>query len=199
MGPYSKHRLYSTATAAHLSWAQGPYRAELACSCGDETISLTKALYCLQSSIELGEDFTPTCMAHPDTYLNKLVIGSEEGKIQLWNFASGKMLYEFSGFGDGAVKCIIPSHALDVVGVGMSSGYVHTHTLSAKLTSGCYNVGTKQQFMHTSSLLLSFGGCAHVRQECFSCKSVYGSSHTTQCARVQAQGRLQTTVDHECC
>ena len=61
-------------------------------------------------------------MAHPDTYLNKVVIGSQEGKLQLWNFATGKMLYEFSDLGDAAVLCIAPSPALDVVGLGMSDG-----------------------------------------------------------------------------
>lgn len=76
----------------------------------------------LQVTIDLPEGFTPTCMAHPDTYLNKVVIGSQEGKLQLWNLLSGKMLYEFSGLGEGAVKCITPSPALDVVGVGLSAG-----------------------------------------------------------------------------
>ena len=63
-------------------------------------------------------------MAHLDTYLNKVVVGSQEGKLQLWNFASGKMLYEFTGLGDAAVQCIAPSPALDVVGLGMSDGCV---------------------------------------------------------------------------
>ena len=63
-------------------------------------------------------------MAHPDTYLNKVVIGSQEGRLQLWNFASGKMLYDFTGLGDAAVQCIAPSPALDVVGLAMSDGCV---------------------------------------------------------------------------
>ena len=63
-------------------------------------------------------------MAHPDTYLNKVVVGSQEGKLQLWNFATGKMLYEFIGLGDAAVQCVAPSPALDVVGLGMSDGCV---------------------------------------------------------------------------
>lgn len=32
-----------------------------------------------QVTIDLGEDFTPTCMAHPDTYLNKVVVASQRG------------------------------------------------------------------------------------------------------------------------
>ena len=73
-------------------------------------------------AIQLPKGFTPTCMGHPDTYLNKIVIGSREGKLQLWNFATGKMLYEFTSLGDAAVQCIVPSPALDVVGLGISDG-----------------------------------------------------------------------------
>ena len=87
-------------------------------------------VYTLQVTVDLPEGFTPTCMAHPDTYLNKVVIGSQEGKLQLWNFLSGKMLYEFSGLGEGAVKCITPSPALDVVGVGLSAGYASATSVS---------------------------------------------------------------------
>ena len=77
---------------------------------------------CLQTVLQLPEGFTPTCMAHPDTYLNKVVVGSQEGKLQLWNFASGKMLFEFQGFATGAIQCIAPSPALDVAGIGLSGG-----------------------------------------------------------------------------
>lgn len=88
----------------------------------EEGIGSCNHVYILQVTIDLPEGFTPTCMAHPDTYLNKVVVGSQEGKLQLWNFLSGKMLYDFSGLGEGAVKCIISSPALDVVGVGLSGG-----------------------------------------------------------------------------
>lgn len=69
----------------------------------------------------VGSDFTPTCLAHPDTYLNKVVVGSEEGRLQLWNFSTRRMLFEFGGWG-AAVRCIAPSPALDVVGVGLADG-----------------------------------------------------------------------------
>ena len=91
-------------------------------------------VYTLQVTVDLPEGFTPTCMAHPDTYLNKVVIGSQEGKLQLWNFLSGKMLYEFSGLGEGAVKCMTPSPALDVVGVGLSAGYASATSVSCDVS-----------------------------------------------------------------
>jgi U3 small nucleolar RNA-associated protein 21 len=71
--------------------------------------------------LRLPPGFTPTCLAHPDTYLNKVVVGSAEGRLQLWNFATASLLFEFPGWGS-AVCCIAPSPALDVVGVGLADG-----------------------------------------------------------------------------
>lgn len=38
----------------------------------------------------LEGDFLPTALAHPPTYLNKVVIGSEGGALQLWNVRTGR-------------------------------------------------------------------------------------------------------------
>ena len=73
------------------------------------------------ASVQLQQGFTPTCMAHPDTYLNKVVVGSDDGRMQLWNFSTAQMIYEFKSLGAG-VRCIAPSPALDVVGVGLADG-----------------------------------------------------------------------------
>ncbi len=43
----------------------------------------------LQVQVPLPAGFTPTCMAHPDTYLNKLVVGSAGGQLLLLNFMTG--------------------------------------------------------------------------------------------------------------
>ena len=71
--------------------------------------------------ITLPQSFTPTCMAHPDTYLNKMIIGSEDGRMQLWNFSSQKCIHEFASVG-ASIRCITSSPALDVVGLGLSDG-----------------------------------------------------------------------------
>ena len=76
----------------------------------------------LQVTMELGAGFQPTCMAHPDTYLNKVVVGSADGRLQLWNFSTGTRLFEFNSFGGSAIKCITPSPALDIVGLGLADG-----------------------------------------------------------------------------
>ena len=67
--------------------------------------------------------FRPTCMAHPQTYLNKLLVGSSDGRIKLINIVSAKIVYEFASLGSG-VETIVPSPALDVVAVGLLDGRV---------------------------------------------------------------------------
>lgn len=64
----------------------------------------------------------PTCLAHPDTYLNKVVIGGADGRMLLYNFTTGRLLYEYEGLRGSAVRCIASSPALDIVGVGLSDG-----------------------------------------------------------------------------
>lgn len=71
--------------------------------------------------MQLSQGFVPTFMVHPETYLNKLVIGSEDGRMQLWNFSTGKLIHEFGSFGSG-IRCMTASPALDVIGIGLSDG-----------------------------------------------------------------------------
>lgn len=73
------------------------------------------------ASIQLAQGFVPTCMVHPDTYLNKVVVGAEDGRMQLWNFASQQLIFEFKSLGAG-VRCLANSPALDVVGIGLADG-----------------------------------------------------------------------------
>lgn len=41
-----------------------------------------------QGRIELGHDFHATTIMHPDTYLNKVLIGSSQGYMALFNLRS---------------------------------------------------------------------------------------------------------------
>lgn len=74
-----------------------------------------------EGAIQLPAHCRPTCMAHPDTYLNKVVVGCDNGQLLLYNFVSGALLYTFNGWGS-AVRCIASSPALDVVGVALADG-----------------------------------------------------------------------------
>lgn len=83
----------------------------------------------LPREYRMPEGFTPTCICHPDTYLNKVLIGATDGRVLLLNVNTGKHIYVFhpnnmlnpSG---SAVTCLEQSPALDTVAVGLGNGRV---------------------------------------------------------------------------
>ncbi|CAN1272073.1 U3 small nucleolar RNA-associated protein 21 homolog [Linum perenne] len=78
--------------------------------------------------IKLDDGFTPSCILHPETYLNKVVLCSQEGSMQLWNISSKKKLYDFKGWNSSITSCV-SSPALDVVAVGCGDGKIHVHNI----------------------------------------------------------------------
>eukprot|EP01134_Creolimax_fragrantissima_P007953 CFRG7953T1 len=85
--------------------------------------------------VELGHDntFKITALVHPSTYLNKILLGSRQGKLILYNIHSHKVVYEYKGWGS-PVLCIQQSPAVDVVGVGLEDGRVIVHNLRTDKT-----------------------------------------------------------------
>ncbi|OMO94083.1 hypothetical protein CCACVL1_06188 [Corchorus capsularis] len=78
--------------------------------------------------IKLDGKFTPSCIMHPDTYLNKVLIGSQEGFLELWNISTKKKLYAFKGWNSEICSCV-SSPALDVIAVGCADGTIHVHNI----------------------------------------------------------------------
>ena len=74
------------------------------------------------------DTFTITSAVHPSTYLNKILLGSAQGELQLWNIRTNKLVYTFKGWGS-SVQILTQSPAVDVVGVGLASGGVVMHNL----------------------------------------------------------------------
>ncbi|XP_062334077.1 WD repeat-containing protein 36 [Osmerus eperlanus] len=72
--------------------------------------------------------FEVSAAMHPSTYLNKILFGCSQGGLQLWNIKSNKLLYTFPGW-DSAVTVLQQSPAVDVVGVGLSSGQIVLHNI----------------------------------------------------------------------
>lgn len=61
---------------------------------------LTILCLCLhfQVSIQFEASFEPSCLAHPDTYINKVVVGGADGSLQLVNFVTGQVVHTFKGW-----------------------------------------------------------------------------------------------------
>ncbi|KAL7126155.1 hypothetical protein ABFS83_14G166500 [Erythranthe nasuta] len=78
--------------------------------------------------ILLERNFTPSCIMHPDTYLNKVILGSQQGSLQLWNISTKTKLFDFKGW-NSAISCTVSSPALDVIAVGCSDGKIHVHNI----------------------------------------------------------------------
>ncbi|KVI00716.1 Quinonprotein alcohol dehydrogenase-like-superfamily [Cynara cardunculus var. scolymus] len=78
--------------------------------------------------ILLDSEFTPSCIMHPDTYLNKVILGGQDGSLQLWNISTKKKLYEFKGW-KSSISCCVSSPALDVIAVGCADGKIHVHNV----------------------------------------------------------------------
>ena len=89
----------------------------------------------------LPPGFTPTALAHPPTYVDKILIAGADGTTQLWNVAAGVMLHASSAGGDAAaaagpaagtsapptrpaLRTLCPAPALDVVALGFANGVV---------------------------------------------------------------------------
>jgi len=69
-----------------------------------------------------------SCLCHPSTYLDKVLVGSEQGHIQLWNIKSTKLIYTFPGWGS-RVNVMEQAPAIDVVAVGLESGDIMVHNM----------------------------------------------------------------------
>ncbi|KAI8379183.1 Utp21 specific WD40 associated putative domain-containing protein [Radiomyces spectabilis] len=77
----------------------------------------------MYTEIEFDAGFTASAMIHPSTYLNKILISSTQGTMQIWNIRTNKMIYQFKSFGS-PITCLTQSPVVDVVAVGTLEGSV---------------------------------------------------------------------------
>jgi U3 small nucleolar RNA-associated protein 21 len=97
----------------------------------------------LQNQIEFQKGFVGTTLLHPATYLNKIVVGSNTGDLQLWNtrtwyatshrreiveLINSELIHTFPHpvpTAPSAITCLVQSPAIDVIGIGYLDGIVH--------------------------------------------------------------------------
>jgi len=82
----------------------------------------------------LPTGFLPTAVCHPDTYLNKLLLGSSDGRMLILNVHTGDVIYVFQAESflnpeRVAVTCLANSPALDTVAVGLADGRCVIHNV----------------------------------------------------------------------
>lgn len=77
-----------------------------------------------------NDTFKISAIMHPNTYINKVLIGSEQGGLQLWNVRHGKLIHTFNGF-DSKITVIEQAPALDVAAIGLANGKIILLNLKA--------------------------------------------------------------------
>ncbi|KAG0349234.1 hypothetical protein BG004_000458 [Podila humilis] len=97
--------------------------------CSDNSVKLndhtTGELY---TTIDFDPSFTVTTLIHPSTYLNKILIGSNQGTMQLWNIRTSTMVYAFKGF-NSPITCFTQTPVVDVIAVGLLDGSIILHNI----------------------------------------------------------------------
>ena len=73
-------------------------------------------------------NFMVSALLHHITYLNKLIFGSTQGSMQLWNLRTARQVYAFDGWGS-LITLLEQAPAVDVVVIGLASGDIVLHNL----------------------------------------------------------------------
>lgn len=68
-----------------------------------------------------NESFRISAVAHPPTYLNKILLASQQGGLQLWNIKEAKLVHTFRSM-PSAVTVLEPAPAVDVMAIGRQDG-----------------------------------------------------------------------------
>lgn len=69
------------------------------------------------------DTFEITTTLHPVSYLNKILLGSRQGSMQLWNLKTSQLVYTFKSF-NSPITIIKQAPAIDVVGIGLENGTI---------------------------------------------------------------------------
>lgn len=78
--------------------------------------------------LNFDKNFKITTLCHPPTYLNKFLLGSEQGKLQLWNLRTTKLIYTFKGW-NSKILVTEPAPAVDVVAIALANNKIILHNL----------------------------------------------------------------------
>ena len=113
-----------------------------------------------------GESFRMTSLLHPSTYINKILIGSSQGSLQLWNIRSQTLIYTFKGWDSGVTR-LSQAPAIDVVAIGLENGSIFIHNIRVDETLMKFRQewGSVQSLSFRSDgqpFLVSSSNCGHL-------------------------------------
>ncbi|XP_056632205.1 WD repeat-containing protein 36 [Diorhabda sublineata] len=114
----------------------------------------------------LFSTFNISAIMHPSTYINKILLASDTGSLQLWNINKAKLIYAFKSW-KASVTCLEQAPAIDVVAVGLSTGRIVLHNLKYDETIMEFNqdwgMVTSISFRTDGSPIMATGSaCGHI-------------------------------------
>ncbi|KAL8895275.1 MAG: hypothetical protein Q9192_003739 [Flavoplaca navasiana] len=70
------------------------------------------------------------------TFLNKILVGKQDGSVDIWNVSTGKLIYTMSppDFFSGAVTSIQPTTAISLVAIARIGGSIYIHNIQTDRT-----------------------------------------------------------------
>ncbi|XP_058062209.1 WD repeat-containing protein 36 [Anopheles bellator] len=69
------------------------------------------------------DEFAVSAIVHPASYKNKVLLGSAQGGLQLWNLKSGKLVHTFESFNSKVLQ-LVQAPAIDVIAIGLQNGRI---------------------------------------------------------------------------
>lgn len=79
----------------------------------------------LQLELEFDPaSFLVSAVCHPATYLNKILLGSKQGELKLFNVKSSALLHTFNHGWKSRISVLQQSTVIDIVAVGLADGRV---------------------------------------------------------------------------
>lgn len=70
-----------------------------------------------------NDSFKISAIMHPHTYVNKILLGSEQGNLQLWNIKSCKLIHTFTDM-ESKINILEQAPAMDVAAIGLRNGRI---------------------------------------------------------------------------
>ncbi|CEQ42504.1 SPOSA6832_04318, partial [Sporobolomyces salmonicolor] len=114
------------------------------------------------ATLEFPTGFTATRVVHPASYMNKVVVGSKEGELAVWNVRTGSCIHTFPASSllpsspPSAITALAQSPAIDVLGIGLANGMQDgaddlAQTLAVASTSGhiaLFDLAAEMRLLH---------------------------------------------------
>lgn len=78
------------------------------------------------SKTNLPPGFVTSSIVHPPTYVNKVLLGAQDGRCLLLNLRTSRIVHNFGPF-SSSITALQPSPVIDVVAIGTKAGSIHLH------------------------------------------------------------------------